>query len=78
MIAPEISMVLSVVMPFVSPITGMAFSVAGSITGDAGTVSQLMTEASSITGIASNLIAPVGGVLASILPVCAKCLGLVN
>lgn len=54
-------------MPLVSPVTGFAFSVAGSVTGSQGTVSKLTTTATSVTGVAHELLSPVTGVVSTLM-----------
>jgi hypothetical protein len=51
----------------VSPITGFAFSIVGTLTGSAGTANQLLAAATSLTGVVSIVLSPVDGVLSGLL-----------
>jgi len=66
LITPEISIVLSLVLPLVSPVTGFAFSVAGTLVGLDGS-DAIRTAASDVVGIAGNVLSPVNGLYSSLL-----------
>jgi ABC-type cobalt transport system substrate-binding protein len=67
LLQPEIALVLSTVLPLVSPITTFAFNVVGAVAGSDGTVSQIKDAASSVNNVTGSLLTPVGGALSSLL-----------
>lgn len=62
LLAPEISAILALVLPFATPVAGFAHSVAGTVVGTA-TEGKLTYAAASLTSIAGGLLSPIGGVL---------------
>jgi hypothetical protein len=73
MLAPEISQVMNMVGPLVAPITEFASNAAGTLTGDEGTASQIISTASGVTAIANGIVSPVGTLVNAVAPVCAGC-----
>jgi hypothetical protein len=67
LLQPEITLVLSTVLPLVSPITTFALNVVGTVAVSDGTVSQIKDAASSVNDVTGSLLTPVGGALSSIL-----------
>jgi hypothetical protein len=67
LLQPEIALILSTVLPLVSPITTFAFNVVGTIAGSDGTVSQIKDAASGVNNVTGSLLTPVGGALSSLL-----------
>lgn len=65
LLAPEISAILALVLPFATPVAGFAHSVAGTVVGTE-IEGKLTYAAASLTGVASGLLSPIGGVLSVI------------
>ncbi|CZR54680.1 uncharacterized protein PAC_04564 [Phialocephala subalpina] len=65
LLAPEISAVLALVLPLVTPIAGFAYNVAGTVVGTES-ATELVSAAASMTGVACEVLSPVGVVLSSL------------
>ena len=66
-LAPEISVVMTLALPLVTPIAGFAFSVAGTIAGSDSSENAVRTVATDVLRAAEGLLSPVGNVLSSLV-----------